>query len=65
MRVAALFAGIGGIELGLHQAGHRTVLFCESDPGAARVLKRRFSTDVSPDVRDLETLGDIDLVTAG
>lgn len=65
LRVAALFAGIGGIELGLHQAGHRTTLFCENDPGAVRVLERRFSAEVAPDVRELATLGDIDLVTAG
>jgi C-5 cytosine-specific DNA methylase len=30
MRVAALFAGIGGLELGLHQAGHETVVFSEN-----------------------------------
>src|SRR6266446_3232617 len=38
LRVAGLFAGVGGIELGLHQAGHTTSLLCEVDPGASRVL---------------------------
>src|SRR5206468_498517 len=65
LKVAALFAGVGGIELGLHQAGHVTTLFCELDPGASRVLTSRFSTDVTPDVREIETVGNVDLVTAG
>ena len=41
LRVAGLFAGIGGIECGLSSAGHESALLCELDPGAARVLKRR------------------------
>jgi hypothetical protein len=32
LRVAGLFAGIGGIELGLHRAGHTTELLCERGP---------------------------------
>lgn len=66
MRVAGLFAGIGGIELGLHQAGHRSELLCELDAAAQRVLTTRF-----PDVRrvgdiaDLEELPDVDVVAAG
>ena len=40
--IAGLFAGIGGLERGLHRAGHRTVLLCENDPGATAVLKARF-----------------------
>ena len=31
LRSVGLFAGIGGIELGLHQAGHSTELICEID----------------------------------
>lgn len=65
LRVAGLFAGIGGIELGLHRAGHTTVLLCESEPGASRVLAERFLLEVAPDVRTLDSLGDVDLVTAG
>ena len=41
-RIAALFAGIGGIELGMHRAGHSTRLFCENDPSALAVLRARF-----------------------
>ena len=42
--ITGLFAGIGGVERGLHRAGHRTVLLCENDPGAAAVLAARFPT---------------------
>src|SRR6187549_1118062 len=31
LRVAGLFAGVGGIELGLHRAGHEAALLCELD----------------------------------
>jgi DNA (cytosine-5)-methyltransferase 1 len=41
--VAGLFAGIGGIERGLHTAGHETRLLCENEPAAARVLSERFA----------------------
>jgi DNA (cytosine-5)-methyltransferase 1 len=37
-----LFAGIGGIELGLRRAGHHASLLCEIDPAARAVLSRRF-----------------------
>src|ERR1035441_3705174 len=37
-----LFAGIGGIELGLSRAGHHTRLLCEIDPAARAVLEPRF-----------------------
>ena len=43
MRVAGLFAGIGGFELGFERAGHQTVLLCESDPHACKVLQHRWS----------------------
>jgi DNA (cytosine-5)-methyltransferase 1 len=42
-RVVGLFAGIGGIELGFHRAGHRSILLCENDPAAVAVLKKRFA----------------------
>src|SRR5689334_23356785 len=54
MNVVGLFAGIGGIELGLHRAGHSTQLVCEIDVSASRVLSKQF-----PDIRlhdDLRTL---------
>jgi len=66
LRIAALFAGIGGIELGLHHAGHRTELLCELDASAQRVLAARLTNiERVGDIADLEELPAIDLVTAG
>jgi DNA (cytosine-5)-methyltransferase 1 len=65
LTVAGLFAGIGGIELGLHQAGHRTEFLCELDAGAAAVLKDRFQMRVVPDVKRLRGLPKVDLIAAG
>ena len=65
LTVAGLFAGIGGIESGMHQAGHSTTLLCELDPGARRVLERRFGLRVEPDVRRLGALPRVDVLAAG
>jgi DNA (cytosine-5)-methyltransferase 1 len=67
MNVVGLFAGIGGIELGLHRAGHRTSLLCEIDPAARAVLANRFpETPIHADVRTLKKLpADVDLVAGG
>jgi DNA (cytosine-5)-methyltransferase 1 len=60
-----LFAGIGGIELGLSRAGHRTQMICEIDPGAAEVLRQRFHMTVQPDVRKLTAFPRVELIAAG
>lgn len=67
MQVAGLFAGIGGFELGLHRAGHRTSLLCEIRPGARAVLKQAFpGIRIDPDVRTLGPIPRvIDLICAG
>ncbi len=70
IRVAGLFAGIGGIELGFHQAlgdGVETVLLCESWDAAQAVLEKRFpDTKIHPDVRSFKRLPrGIDVLTAG
>ncbi|MGM0578502.1 MAG: DNA cytosine methyltransferase [Myxococcota bacterium] len=66
-RVAGLFAGVGGLELGLSRAGHETALLCELEPGAQEVLKARFpELPVHGDVRSLEHLpDDVDLLVGG
>lgn len=66
MNVAGLFAGIGGLELGLSQAGHRSNLLCEIEPGARAVLGARFEVDLPSDVCKLRALpAETDLVVAG
>lgn len=57
LRVCGLFAGVGGIELGLHGAGHRTILLCENDPSATAVLRKRFpGIPIEADVRAIDAL---------
>lgn len=65
--VAGLFAGIGGVELGLGQSGHHPVLLCEWDAGANAVLDARFpSVKRHSDVTTLKQLPkDTEIITAG
>lgn len=66
LRVASLFSGIGGFELGLHRAGHQTVLMCESNPFAQTILRSKFpQVALHDDVTTLSSLPECDLVTAG
>ncbi len=67
MKTAGLFAGIGGLELGLASAGAEAVLFAENWTPATEVLRQRFP-DVPNvgDVRSLTSLpADLDILTAG
>jgi DNA (cytosine-5)-methyltransferase 1 len=67
MKVAGLFAGIGGFELGLAAAGHEAVMLCEIWEPARAVLTKRFP-DVpnKPDVTGLRSLpADVELLVAG
>lgn len=43
LTVVGLFAGIGGIELGLANAHHEARLLCEIEPAAITVLEERFA----------------------
>lgn len=67
MKTAGLFAGIGGLELGLQASGHETTLLVENAPAANHVLRTRFpGVRVEQDVRDLAALPpDTELVVAG
>lgn len=57
MQVAGLFAGVGGLELGLSRSGHEARLLCEIDEGAAAVLRHQFpQTDLHDDVATLREL---------
>lgn len=69
-KIAALFAGIGGIELGFQRAlgsEVETSLFCEWWDPAKRVLAARFpDVELHPDVRELADLPrDTTIVSAG
>lgn len=66
MSVAGLFAGIGGLELGLHSSGFHTELLCEIEPHAQRVLGSRFSgVPIAPDITELKSLPRVDVLSAG
>jgi DNA (cytosine-5)-methyltransferase 1 len=67
LAVAGLFAGIGGIELGLARSGHESKLLCEIDDSACAVLNRQFpGVPLHRDVRTLRSLPrDVELLTAG
>lgn len=74
LQVVGLFAGVGGIELGLASSGHETRLLCEIEPAAQAVLNHRFVTPAAArgrevplvaDVADVEFPQDTELVSAG
>jgi DNA (cytosine-5)-methyltransferase 1 len=66
LTVAGLFAGIGGIEVGLHEAGHESLVLVEIDEAARAVLAEHFSgVRIESDIRLLKRLPDADLVAAG
>ena len=66
LTVAGLFAGIGGIEAGLHRSGHTTELLCEIEPAAVAVLEANFPGAATHlDVSTLRSLPAVDLVVAG
>ena len=54
MLVGSLFSGIGGLDLGLAQAGHEHFFLCEADQYRRNVLRQHFTgTPVFSDVRSL------------
>jgi DNA (cytosine-5)-methyltransferase 1 len=64
--VVGIFAGIGGIEKGFHIEGHESIMLCEADLHARKVLARHFAdAKLTEDVRNLKTLPECDVVTAG
>lgn len=57
LQTVGLFAGIGGIELGLTGAGHEAQLLCEIMPAARTVLEDRFpGVAIQTDVTTLGSL---------
>ena len=56
LRHASFFSGVGGLDLGFHRAGIRTVSLSEIDPYASAVLGERFP--------EVPNLGDISRINA-
>lgn len=67
LQSAGLFAGIGGLDLGLEEAGHVVRVLAEWDPAAQSVLRTQFAeTKLLSDVSLIRHLPrGIDLVTGG
>ncbi|MDB5451435.1 MAG: dcm [Caulobacteraceae bacterium] len=67
MKVAGLFAGIGGLEVGLAAAGHEAAMFCEIWEPARTVLAARFpDVPCETDVRSLRSLPEeVELLVGG
>lgn len=67
MKIAGLFAGIGGLELGMQRAGHHAALLCDVLPAAQAVLAARFpGVDYRNDITRLRSLpSEVDLLCAG
>ena len=66
LRVAGLFSGVGGIELGLQRAGHEVVALCENDPAARDVLAARFpGVPLMGDLREVKSLPSHEILAAG
>ncbi|WP_414833036.1 DNA cytosine methyltransferase [Afifella sp. YEN Y35] len=67
MQVAGLFAGIGGLEIGLAATGHHPVLLSEISEPARAVLAAKFpDIECAGDVRAIQNLpSSVDLITAG
>ena len=67
MRVAGLFSGIGGFELGLAAAGHETIMTSEVLPIAQSVMTARLDgPEARGDVREIERLpAGTEVVVAG
>ncbi len=67
MKVAGLFAGIGGLERGLAQTGHEPSFLCEIwDPARAVLAEHLPHVPCEGDIREVTSLSnEIELVTAG
>ena len=61
MKFIDFFAGIGGIRLGLEQAGHECVGFCEWDKFARTAYKAMYDTEGEWECHDVRTASSMEL----
>ena len=64
MKFIDFFAGIGGIRLGLEQAGHECVGFCEWDKFARTAYKAMYDTEGEWECHDIRTASSVELPKA-
>lgn len=64
MQFVDFFAGIGGIRLGLEQAGHKCVGFCEFDKYARTAYKAMYDTEGEWESHDVRTVKPYDVPAA-
>ena len=64
MKFIDFFAGIGGIRLGLEQAGHQCVGFCEWDKFARTAYKAMYDTKGEWECHDVRTASSMELPKA-
>lgn len=64
MQFVDFFAGIGGIRLGLEQAGHKCVGFCEFDKYARKSYKAMYNTEGEWENHDVRTVKPYDVPAA-
>ena len=64
MNFVDFFAGIGGIRLGLEQAGHKCVGFCEFDKYARTAYKAMYDTEGEWETHDVRTVKPYDVPDA-
>lgn len=64
MQFVDFFAGIGGIRLGLEQAGHKCVGFCEFDKYARTAYKSMYDTEGEWENHDVRTVKPYDVPAA-
>ncbi|MEO1768291.1 DNA cytosine methyltransferase [Candidatus Enterococcus ferrettii] len=73
MKFLDLFAGIGGFRLGMEQAGHECVGFCEIDKFARKSYKAIHDTEGEVEMHDITTvtdefirgIGSVDVICGG
>lgn len=64
MKFVDLFSGIGGMRLGLEQAGHECVGFCEFDRFARQSYKAMYDTEGEWECHDIRTASPLEIPAA-